>query len=212
MTCCHLPGLEEVFDRKLASQELEKYRKKGPDKTTRLLVEAIQATGIKDLRLLDIGGGIGVIQNELLKAGLGHATEVEGSSAYLAAAKEEAERQSHSGKISLLQGDFVNLAKEISATDIVTLDKVICCYPHMESMVRLSAERAGKIYAVIYPLDRWWVKLGFRIQNLLFRLKKNPFRFYVHPTQAIQALIRKSGLQLKFYRKLFMWHIEVYQR
>ncbi len=212
VTCCHCPGLEKVFDRKLASRELQKYRKKGPDKTTRLLVDAIQATGIKDLKLLDIGGGIGVIHNELLKVGLGHATEVEGSSAYLAAAKEEAERQGHADKISLLQGDFVDMAKQISATDIVTLDKVICCYPDMASMVRLSAERAGKLYAVIYPLESWWVKLGFRIQNLLFRIKKNPFRIYVHPTQAIENLICESGLKRKFSRKLFMWQLAVYER
>ena len=212
MTCCHFPGLEEVFDRKLASRELEKYRKKGPDKTTRLLVDAIQATGIKDLKLLDIGGGIGVIQNELLKAGLSHATEVEGSSAYLEAAKKEAERQGYLDEVNFIQGDFVEMVKEIPSADIVTLDKVICCYPDLRTLVGLSSQKAGKIYGVIYPVDTWWMKFGVRIPNFFFKIKDNPFRLYVHPTQAIEALIRKSGFKRKFYCKLFMWHVAVYQR
>lgn len=212
MTCCHFQGLQEVFDGQLASQELEKYHKKGPKKTTRILVDAIQETGVKGLKLLDIGGGVGIIHNELLKLGLSQATEVEGSSAYLAAAKEEAERQNNLDKLSFLQGDFVSLATDIPPVDIVTLDKVICCYPDMESMVRLSAERARKIYGVIYPVDSWWAKLAFRIQNLLFKIRKNPFRIYIHSTQAIDALIRESGLKQKFFRKLFMWGVAVYQR
>lgn len=212
MTCCQCQGIETIFNQKRVERELQKYRKKGPGKPTRILLEAIQAAGVEGLTLLDIGGGIGAIQSELFKSGLAQATEVEGSSAYLQAAKKEAERQGYLDEVNFIQGDFVEMVKEIPSADIVTLDKVICCYPDLRTLVGLSSQRAGKIYGVIYPVDTWWMKLGVRIPNFFFKIKDNPFRIYVHPTQAIEALIRNSGLKRKFYRKLFMWHVAVYQR
>ena len=212
MNCCQCQGMENLFNQKLVERELQKYRKKGPGKPTRILLEAIQAAGVEGLTLLDIGGGVGAIQSELFKSGLSQATEVEGSSAYLEAAKKEAERQGYLDEVNFIQGDFVEMVKEIPSADIVTLDKVICCYPDLQTLVGLSSQRAGKIYGLIYPVDTWWMKFGVRIPNFFFKIKDNPFRFYVHPAQAIEALIRKSGLKRKFYRKLFMWHVVVYQR
>jgi len=204
--------MEKQFDQKLAERELQKYRKKGPGKPTRILLDAIQSAGVEGLTLLDIGGGVGAIQSELFKSGLSQATEVEGSSAYLEAAKKEAERQGYLDQVNFIHGDFVEMVKEIPTADIVTLDKVICCYPDLQTLVGLSSQRAGKIYGVIYPVNTWWMKFGVRIPNFFFKIKDNPFRLYVHPTQAIEALIRESGLKRKFYRKLFMWHVAVYQR
>ncbi len=212
MNCCQCQGMEEQFNQKLAERELQKYRKKGPGKPTRILLEAIQTSGVEGLTLLDIGGGVGAIQSELFKSGLSQATEVEGSSAYLETAKKEAERQGYLDEVIFIQGDFVEMVKELPTADIVTLDKVICCYPDLQKLVGLSSQKAGKIYGVIYPVDTWWMKFGVRIPNFFFKIKHNPFRFYVHPTQAIEALIRKSGLKRKFYCKLFMWHVAVYQR
>ena len=204
--------MEEQFNQKLAERELQKYRKKGPGKPTRILLEAIQTSGVEGLTLLDIGGGFGAIQSELFKSGLSQATEVEGSSAYLEAAKKEAERQGYLDEVNFIQGDFVEMVKEIPSADIVTLDKVICCYPDLQTLVGLSSQKAGKIYGVIYPVDTWWMKFGVRIPNFFFKIKHNPFRLYIHPTQAIEALIRKSGFKRKSYCKLFMWHVAVYQR
>ncbi len=212
MNCCQCQGMEEQFNQKLAKRELQKYRKKGPGKPTRILLEAIQTSGVEGLTLLDIGGGVGAIQSELFKSGLSQATEVEGSSAYLEAAKKEAERQGYLDEVNFIQGDFVEMVKEIPSADIVTLDKVICCYPDLQTLVGLSSQKAGKIYGVIYPVDTWWMKFGVRIPNFFFKIKHNPFRLYIHPTQAIEALIRKSGFKRKFYCKLFMWHVAVYQR
>ena len=212
MNCCQCQGMEEQFNQKLAKRELQKYRKKGPGKPTRILLEAIQTSGVEGLTLLDIGGGVGAIQSELFKSGLSQATEVEGSSAYLEAAKKEAERQGYLDEVNFIQGDFVEMVKEIPSADIVTLDKVICCYPDLQTLVGLSSQKAGKIYGVIYPVDTWWMKFGVRIPNFFFKIKHNPFRLYIHPTQAIEALIRKSGFKRKFYCKLFRWHVAVYQR
>ena len=56
MNCCQCQGIEEVFDKKHAAKELSRYREKGPDKTTRMLIDALKREGVQAMTLLDIGG------------------------------------------------------------------------------------------------------------------------------------------------------------
>ena len=212
MTCSHCLAIEKVFDQHQAEKDLKRYRRKGAPKTTGILIDAIRETGIEGLTLLDIGGGIGIIRHELLNAGVSSVISVEGSPSFLEAAKQEGERQGRKHLSGYLHGDFVDLAIEIPPADIVTLDKVICCYPDMQQLVQLSCERAGKIYAVVYPVDTWWMKAGVRFHNLVRKWQRNPFRAYVHSAEKIESLIRKSGLRRCFFRKKIPWYIAVYQR
>ncbi len=212
VNCCQCQGIESLFDRKYVAGELARYRKKGPDKTTRMLLESLKAEGVEGKTLLDIGGGVGAISNELFKAGLLHATNVEASTAYLEAAKDEAERQGHADKVSQRHGNFVDLAADIPPADIVTLDRVICCYPGMQALVGLSAARAGKFYGVVYPRDEWWIKLGLAAQNLFFRLRQSSYRAFAHPTAAVEALLRSNGLKRHSFQKTIVWQVVVYAR
>jgi magnesium-protoporphyrin O-methyltransferase len=201
-----------VFDRKRAAKELTKYRQEGPAKTTRILLRALKAEGVEGKTLLDIGGGVGTIQHELLKAGVTRAVSVEVSTAYIDAAGEETERQGYSDRVRFLQGDFVSLASDVAPADIVTLDRVICCYHDMQQLVTLSAARAEKLYGVVYPRDAWWVRAGIAIENLVFRMGRNPFRLFVHPTDAVEAALRTSGLERRFYRQTPLWQVVVFAR
>jgi 2-polyprenyl-3-methyl-5-hydroxy-6-metoxy-1,4-benzoquinol methylase len=212
MTCAHCQGVEKTFDKRTAERELQAYRAHGPGKTTRLLIAALEAAGIEGLTLLDIGGGVGVIQHELLTDGAAGAISVDASSAYLQAARQEAERCGHADRITYHHGDFVELAPQLPQADIVTLEKVICCYPDMRMLVGLSSARAGKLYGVVFPRDTWWMRVGGRVANLLLRLQRTAFRFFVHPTEEIEAVIRATGLERRYYRKTFLWQVIVYAR
>jgi magnesium-protoporphyrin O-methyltransferase len=212
MNCCQCQGIEELFNERLVIKELASYRAKGTNKTTRLLIDAIKVEGVHGESLLDIGGGVGAIQHELLDAGVKNATDVDASQAYLHAAQEEARRRGFVERISFQHGNFVDLASQIPPADIVTLDRVICCYPEMEKMVSLSVARARKLYGLVYPRDVWWVKIGIRLMNFIFRLQKNPFRTFTHPTQAVEAIVKNSGFKPRFYRHTLVWQVVVYAR
>jgi 2-polyprenyl-3-methyl-5-hydroxy-6-metoxy-1,4-benzoquinol methylase len=67
------------YDAKLAASQLRKYRDKGPIASTQMLIDALKAEGVEGATLLDIGGGIGAIQHELLAVGVAHATSVDAS-------------------------------------------------------------------------------------------------------------------------------------
>lgn len=212
MAHCQCDGIERCFDSQRVTSELERYRTRGPAKSTRLLVEALQAQGIEGLTLLDIGGGVGAIIHALLQAGAHQATDVDASAAYLAAARDEAERRGLADRISFQHGDFVALAPTLPAADIVTLDRVICCYDDLPELVGRSAARAMKLYGVVYPRDTWWVRLFIRVQNVVMRVRRAPMRFFVHPTAAVHAIIRAQGLEQCAYQQTGPWQVVVYAR
>jgi magnesium-protoporphyrin O-methyltransferase len=212
MTCPHCRGVDKIFDQGTAERELRAYRAHGPGKTTRLLIAALKAAGVADRTLIDIGGGVGAIQHELLKGGAHSAIAIDASAAYLHAAKQEAERQGHTNRVAYQQGDFVELAPQLPQADIVTLEKVICCYPDMRALVGLSSARAGKLYGVVFPRDTWWMRLAGLVVNIFPWLQRNAFRFFVHPTEAIESVIRANGLERRYYRKTLLWQVIVYTR
>ena len=212
MNCCQCQGIDELFSQKYVTKELSRYRTKGPDKTTRMLTKAIEEAGVDGLTLLDIGGGVGAVQHDLISAGIDYATDVEASNAYLNAAREEAERRGYTDRVSYHYGNFVDLASDIAPADIVTLDRVICCYHDMEKLVSLSAARAGKLYGLVYPRDTWWVKAGLAMLNIFFWLRRSTYRSFVHSTKAVEVLLGNKGLKRKSYSRTLIWQVVVYTR
>jgi magnesium-protoporphyrin O-methyltransferase len=212
MPHCQCEGIERRFDTERVTNELNQYRLHGMAKTTRQLVEALQAQGVDNMSLLDIGGGVGAIAHALLQAGARQATDVDASTAYLAAAREEASRRGLEGRMSFQYGDFVALAPSLSATDIVTLDRVICCYDDMPALVERSASLAEQFYGVVYPRDTWWFRLFTWARSLVRRVKREPMRFFVYPTAAVDATIRAQGLEQRFRQTSGSWQIVVYAR
>lgn len=126
MNCCQCEGIACHFDTERAQDDLRTYREQGPDTTTRMLVDALVSEGVAGMRLLDIGGGVGAIQHELLDAGADQAMAVEASAAYLDAAREETARRGREDRIEYRHGNIVDLAAHqngVPPADIVTLSR-----------------------------------------------------------------------------------------
>lgn len=213
MKCCsQCAGLERVFDERAATDDLNAYRKNGPDRSTQVLLDAITASGVQGMTLLDIGGGVGAIQHQLLQAGAARAVGVDASTSYIHVAQQEAQRQGHAERVTYHHGDFVALAPQIEPADIVTLDRVICCYPDMPALVSLSADRARRYYGVVLPVDRLLYKLAHPLLNSYFRLMRNPYRMFVHSTRAVKSLVERRGFRSVFQRQGLIWQISLYER
>jgi Conserved hypothetical protein 95 len=193
MSCACCNDYQTTFDRKLAESELADYHSKGLKKMTRSLVEALQKHDLQGLSLLDIGGGVGAIPFELIKKGVIHSTVVEISKAYTEVFQEEAARCRLSKVTQSLYGDFLGLAPQIEPADIVTLDKVICCYPDYEALVSLSLEKARKYYAFILPRDKWWVKLLEFFEQPRRHWEGKTCKTFVHPVAKIEQLVAAAG-------------------
>ena len=170
------------------------------------------AAGVEGMTILDIGAGVGAVHQGLLAEGAATAIDVDGSPAYVAVARDEAMRQGTADRIRYETGDFVALAERVGGADLVALDRVVCCYPDMASLVRLSAARALRRYGLVYPRDTWWIRAGAGLLNRLARLFRRRIRAYVHPTVAIDAIIRAAGLEPRYRRSGLFWQVIVYER
>lgn len=212
MTCCgHCQDAGDLFSDRTARRELKRYRRKGPSRPTRLLIESIRTDLPNHATLLDIGGGVGAIQHELFGHGLASATQVDASAAYLGVSREEAVRRGHADRVEHLYGDFADLAGDLPDADVVTLDRVVCCYPYMKRLVDASASKAKRVYALVYPRERWSMRLFQAIGNLYMRLRRSAFRTYLHPVAEIEARVRSHGLEPVARDRTFLWEIVVYR-
>ena len=177
-----------------------------------MLLDMIRSLGVEGLTILDIGGGIGVIDQELLRAGAGHATMVDVSQAYLDVARQEARAADLLERIDFEQGDFVSRAAQTDPADIVTLDRVVCCYHDAEALVGLSSARARRVYGLVLPRDRFLVRTAIGLYNATLRLRRKAYRGFVHSNAAIDELAAANGLQPRSEGRTFVWRVVVYER
>ena len=209
--CCR-PDYDALFDDRAARRELSAYRRRGPRGGTRRLVEAIRAEGVTSATVLDIGGGVGVIGAELLHHGARHLTDVDASRPYLAAARSEIERRGLGDRATFMHGDFVRLADQVPAADVVTLDRVICCYDDWAALVDRSTERAGRLYGLVYPRDRWWMRAAISIVRASGRIFGQALPFNVHPDRLVDERVRAAGFVPVLSDRGWFWQTTLYRR
>jgi magnesium-protoporphyrin O-methyltransferase len=216
MSCSQCSGIEDQFDAAAVRKKLRQFRRRGPDHTTRLLIDglrdALEASDLRDGVLLDIGGGIGAIHHALLDGRVTRAIHVDASTAQIAAAREETERQGHSDRVEFVAGDFVAVADQVPTADVVTLDRVICCFDDMDGLVSRSAGKTGRYYGAVFPRKVAWMRVAIAALNVLQRLKRTTFRVFLHDPAAIDRALRAAGLAPRSERHTLGWHVVVYER
>jgi magnesium-protoporphyrin O-methyltransferase len=137
---------------------------------------------------------------------------VEASQAYIKAAKIEGKLQGHADKMSHFYGDFVDLAADIPECDIVTLDKVVCCYHDVRGLVEKSSARAKRVYGLVYLQDNWYARIFTAYDNVRNMLRRSPFRQFVHPPEIVERIVRRKGFQKRFHHEVGPWLSVVYRR
>ena len=213
MVCCTgYCAAEAQFNQKRAERDLRRYRRRGADATTRLMLEELRRWPLKGRRLLDVGGGIGVIGRELAGSGVASATFVEASPAYLEVARREVGLKFGSRPTQFVLGDFALIAGTLPEADVVTLDRVVCCYPDAEALLGAAAARTRQLLAFTYPRDRWYVRALFAVVNLSMRLTGKEFRAFVHAPERMEAVLEAAGLVRNARREMLVWTFDLYRR
>jgi SAM-dependent methyltransferase len=215
MACCGSTvgaAAERQFSEQRARDDLAQYRAKGPGATARLLLSGIAKAGPHRWTLLDIGAGVGALTFELLEQGLVSAIGIDLSSNFVAAAAGEAGRRGRAASTQFVHGDFLDLAGQLPIADIVTLDRVICCYPECDRLISESLRHADRCFALSYPRDVWHVRAWVGLENLGRRLRRNAFRTFVHSSSAMENEIRRRGFELCNRSSTLTWCADVYVR
>jgi 2-polyprenyl-3-methyl-5-hydroxy-6-metoxy-1,4-benzoquinol methylase len=208
--CCEIT--DQAFGEEYAQAAIREYRRRGPPRQTREILSSIRAVGLKDATLLDVGGGVGSIHHELLNDVARQATHVDASSAYLREAREEAARRGHADRVKFIQADFTDVAADLPRVDIVTLDRVVCCYPDFRGLLRAAAGRSRRLIVMTYPRETWWLRIGFRVANTFMNMRRGAFRIFLHPVHEMDELLKKEGMQLISLKRLVIWEVALYAR
>jgi SAM-dependent methyltransferase len=212
--CCSTfeGAADQQFNERKVAKELARFRTKGPGPTTRLLERGIAEAGALGSVVLDVGAGFGALTFRLLDQGMTGAVVVDASSAYLRAAREEADRRGRAQSVEFIHADFVSVAARLAGASVVALDRVVCCYPSCETLLSAALARAHRCIALSYPRDVWYVRLGMKGENAQRWLMGNSFRTYVHPRGTIERMVHGAGFVLSSRRETWVWSADVFVR
>ena len=207
MSCC--AAANEFFDEAQARSDLRRYRRRGPLPSAKKLLRAIGS--VEGKSILDIGGGVGAITHGVLSSGAQQVTAVDASQSYLQAMLQEAERQGHAERITTNFGDFVAIAGQIEKADVATLDRVLCCYPDVESLLMQVSQRTDWRIGLVFPRSSWWSRLGIWLFNVIQIVRRNAFRVFYHSPAHVDALLQSASFEKIATDRTFIWQIAVYE-
>jgi hypothetical protein len=205
--CCNPRGCDQNFTPRLARRVAERYRKRGLDKTAQRMVSFLEKQGIEGASMLEIGGGIGAIQIELLRKGVEHTVNLELSPAY---DQEAVQLLAEAGFQDRAERRLLDIAadpQEVESTDIVVLHQVVCCYPDYERLLGASARHAQRLIVFSYPRRNALFRLLAGTANFTFKLRRKEFRGFMHPPEAMIAAVEDQGLERAFAHAGPFWQI-----
>jgi len=201
-----------MFSERGARGQARSYRRSGLDAGSRRIVALLKERGVEGLTLLEVGGGIGAIQIELLKAGLTRAVSVELTPTYEESAAELLREAGFEDRVERRVMDFVNAGTDIEAADIVVMNRVICCYPDLPRLAGAAADHARGLLVMSFPKERWWTRAMVWMANVGMGLMRREFRIFLHPMAQILATGEKHGLKLSIDRPGVFWEIAAMER
>jgi hypothetical protein len=195
--CCSPRVYERMFGAKQARTAARRYRERGLRGTSRDLVEL--AGDVSGASILEVGGGVGAIELELLAAGAARATDVELSGEYEEEAQKLLAERGLTERVDRRVGDFV--AEPVDPHDVVVMHRVVCCYPDVDALVGAGAASARRRLLLTYPQERWYTRTALSFVNLFMRLSGSEFRTFVHPVARMNKTAGEHGLELTERRR-----------
>jgi 2-polyprenyl-3-methyl-5-hydroxy-6-metoxy-1,4-benzoquinol methylase len=211
--CCGPRGCEEFFGDAFARRVAKRYRKRGLDKTSRRMVAFLERAGLDGASVLEIGGGVGEIQLELLKRGASNAVSVELSPAYEGEARGLLrEAGIDETRVERRQHDIAADPDGVEPADVVVLHRVVCCYPDYERLLGAAASHAKQALVFSHPPRNLASRAFLALQNLGLRLVRKEFRAFAHPPAAMLDVCRDHGLSATFAHSGVVWQVEGLER
>ncbi len=213
MSCCRPPrGYEKMFGERSARRDAKRYRRKGLDDTARVMVAFLGRRGLAGASVLEIGGGVGALEAELLRAGAARAVNVELSPYYEATARELWREAGVEQAAAYEVADLAADGRQVGPADVVVMHRVVCCYQDYEGLVGAAAGRARRYLVMSFPRERLFIRAGLGVVNLVARLLRWEYRSYVHPVAGIVAAAERDGLRTELTHRGLVWQVAALER
>lgn len=211
--CPEASTIQRHFDRKtrvrLAAGEVP-----GLVTVSERLRDALLPFRVSGRTVLEAGCGRGTLLLELLRAGASRATGVDLSPASIEEARRRVDAAELSADVELSVGDAARVALE--PHDWVILDRVMCCYPDVDALLRNTIPAARGIYAFSVPESRGWRGTVARVAEW-FETRWNgmfgsPCPGYVHDIPTIERALTGAGFRRAYSGRVRLWHLGIFER
>jgi magnesium-protoporphyrin O-methyltransferase len=109
---------------------------------------------------------------------------------------------------------------QLPASDVVLLNRVVCCYPDASELVANTLAAAGKVFAFTAPVDHgaigaanrlfmWWSNRWYAMRERKYK----GFRVFMHDLNRIHDSVQSAGfIRVQRERRRLVWDLAVYQR
>jgi hypothetical protein len=205
--CCSSRDYHRFFNQRFARRLANRYRRRGLDPTARKIVQFLRELGVEGASVLEIGGGVGEVEIELLQAGVARAQNLELSPAYEEQARTLAEQAGSKGASTGASTTSRQTPGAVAPADLVVLHRVVCCYPDYERLLGAAADHAQRALVFSYPPRNPLSSAFYGVFNLMMRLTRSSFRGFAHPLGAMLAVLEGQGLRRTFQRRSRIWQI-----
>jgi SAM-dependent methyltransferase len=212
VTCCAPKGYRELFGERAARRDARRYRRKGLDETAERMVDFLRGRGLGDATVLEVGGGVGAIGLELLKAGAARSVNLELSAAYARPARQLALEAGVEDRVELELVDLAEDPEAVAVADLVVLHRVVCCYPEADRLVGAAAGRARRTLVLSYPPRSWWMRAFAAGVNTAMRLLRREYRTYAHRPREFLGAAEARGLERRLAAVSWPWRIAALDR
>jgi methyltransferase family protein len=210
--CCARHGQDEFFGERNARRDARRYRRKGPDPIARSLARRAAKRGLEGASVVEIGGGVGQVMLELLKAGAARGEVIELLPAYEPYLRELADEAGVADRVSFRTADLVADPQSRAPADVVVMNKVVCCTPDGVELAGIAASLARRTLVLSHPRQVWWVRAAFGAVNVFLRARGRRFRVFVHPAQALEAAVEARGLERASERDGPLFRLVAFER
>ncbi len=176
------------------------------------MVASASAGGLERARVLEVGGGIGTIQTELLEAGADRGEVVELVASYEPYARELARERGLEARTSFRIEDVLENPDAVDRADIVVLNRVVCCSPDGVRLAGVAAGLTKRTLVLSFPRYAFWVRAGLRLVNTGLAVMRRSFRVFVHRPAALIAAVEAEGLLLAETGRGALWQFAAFRR
>jgi magnesium-protoporphyrin O-methyltransferase len=176
------------------------------------MVDFLRARGLDGSTIVEIGGGVGEIQIELLRAGAAHVTSLELSATYEEDARALAREAGVAERIDRQLHDIAEEPASVEAADVVVLHRVVCCYGDYRRLLSSAADHARQVLVFSYPPHNMGARAFYVCFNLVMRIARCSFRGYSHPPEAMRTVLEEHGLQRTYEHRATVWRIAAHER
>jgi magnesium-protoporphyrin O-methyltransferase len=184
-----------------------RYDRHGLNPTQQRIVDFLTGHGIEGASILEIGGGLGEIQVELLRRGAAHVTNTEISTGYEDRARGLLRSTGLEEKVTRRIVDIAEDPDRVEGADVVMLHRVVCCYPDYQRLLTAAGEHARRLVVFSHPPANWGIRAMMGTENVLRRVRGNAFRSFVHPPRAMADVVESQGLRLDYEHRGMSWNV-----